>query len=467
MSKRNMVKGFVVGLCMLLTGCGTVGLAQEAAFESAYENVTEEEIVVYTSECKGVLEAVNAQENTVTVYRLNEKDEITLSFDGATVVQDKFGGSLVMSQLNPGEIVVLQYDSELGKAGSVAVSSDAWSYEGVTRFEIDEGRGTLQVGDDTYRIGPETKVFSEGMQISLNQILDKDVLSLKGTGHDVASIVIDNGHGYLMLENDEAMTGGWIEVGQTVIQQIAQDMMITVPEGSYLVRLTKDGIEETREVTIERNKETVLDLSDIEIPQPVNGRVIFSVSPAEADVYVDGTFVDTSYTVLLPFGLHQVTASASGFDTVSEYFNVEGDTTTVKLTLNASKEDSTVSGNSAQEDIYHTITIKAPEGVEVYQDNLYMGISPVTYQKTAGSHTISLRKSGYITQSYQIEVEDDERDLVYSFPDLTAETADGSSSYSSTVSGNTISGNNTIISNSSEQNSDTVSGNQATVSGNN
>ena len=47
-----------------------------------------------------------------------------------------------------------------------------------------------------------------------------------------------------------------------------------------------------------------------------------------------------------------------------------------------------------------------------------MGISPVTYDKTVGTHTISLRKSGYQTKSYQIEVTDDDRDLVYSFPDL-------------------------------------------------
>lgn len=461
LSKKNLMKCAAVGMCIVLTGCGTIGLAQEAAFESAYENKPEEETDIFLSESRGVLEEVNAQDETITVYRMDQKDEITLIYDNATAVQDKYGSSLTMSQLNPGEIVDLRYNSELRKAGSVNVSSDIWCYDNVEKHEINEGRGTLQVGSETYRISKETKVFSGQEQISLDQILKQDVLSLKGTGYDVASIIVDKGHGYLKLENEEPLVGGFIEVGQAVIQQISEDMLITVPEGSYVVSLSAEGFQETREITIERNKETVLDLGDIDLPQPVNGRVVFSVYPEQASVAVDGITINTAYPILLSFGLHQVTASADGYDTISEYVNVEGETTTVRLTLDEFVAN-TVSGNTVKEDSNHTITIQAPADVEVYQDNLYMGIAPVTFKKTEGSHTITLRKTGYVTKSYQIEVTDDDRDLVYSFPDLVSETENGDS----TVSGNTVSGNSSEKSGSSSSNADTVSGNQSDVSGN-
>lgn len=461
LSKKNLMKCAAVGMCIVLTGCGTIGLAQEAAFESAYENKPEEETDIFLSESRGVLEEVNAQDETITVYRMDEKDEITLIYDNATAVQDKYGSSLTMSQLNPGEIVDLRYNSELRKAGRVNVSSDIWCYDNVEKHEINEGRGTLQVGSETYRISKETKVFSGQEQISLDQILKQDVLSLKGTGYDVASIIVDKGHGYLKLENEEPLVGGFIEVGQAVIQQISEDMLITVPEGSYVVSLSAEGFQETREITIERNKETVLDLGDIDLPQPVNGRVVFSVYPEQASVAVDGITINTAYPILLSFGLHQVTASADGYDTISEYVNVEGETTTVRLTLDEFVAN-TVSGNTVKEDSNHTITIQAPADVEVYQDNLYMGIAPVTFKKTEGSHTITLRKTGYVTKSYQIEVTDDDRDLVYSFPDLVSETENGDS----TVSGNTVSGNSSEKSGSSSSNADTVSGNQSDVSGN-
>ena len=463
LSKKNLLKCAVVGLCAVLTGCGTIGLAQEAVFESAYENKPEEETDIYLSECRGVLEDINTQDGTITLYRISEKDEMTVVYDNATVVQDKYGSSLTMNQLTPGEIVDLRYNSELNKAGSVSISSDTWCYDNVEKHEIDEGRGTLQVGSETYRISKETKVFSGGEQLSVDQILKQDILSLKGTGYYVSSIIVDKGHGYLKLQNEEALVGGFIEVGQAVIQQISENMLLTVPEGSYVVSLSAEGIKEIREITIVRNQEIVLDLGDIEVPSPVNGRVVFSVYPEQASVSVDGVGINAAYPILMSFGLHQVTASADGYDTVSEYINVEGETTNVRLVLDESKAD-TVSGNKLEEDSSHTITIQAPVDVEVYQDNLYMGIAPVTYKKTEGSQTITLRKTGYVTKSYQIEVEDDDRDLVYSFPELTTETesADGRD----TVSGNTVSGNRSEKSDSSSSNKGTVSGNQSDVSGN-
>jgi hypothetical protein len=456
LSREKIMQYLLVGGCVLLTGCGTIGLAQESVFESAYENTQEEEVNLYTSEVRGVLESIDGERGTITLYGTDRGEELTLSYDGATVVQDKYGSALVMSQLSPGEILSVQYSSDLQKAGTVMIAADVWTYENIQKFSVDEGKGVLQVGSNSYRISAQTKVFSGGKQIGLNEILSQDVLSLRGTGYDVASIVVESGHGYLKLENDEAVIGGWLEIGH-VITQISPNMLITVPEGSYTATLSVNSINETREVSIERNRETVLDLSDIEVPQPVNGRVVFSIYPETASVYVDGTYVDTSYTVRLSFGLHQITASADGYDTVSQYFNVEGDTTTVKMNLGEAT-DTTVSGNSLTGESSHTITIQSPEGVEVYQDNLYMGIAPVTYTKSTGSHTITLRKEGYITRSYQIEVEDDDRDLVYSFPELT----EGTDEDSSTVSGNTLSGN--TVSDSDSTDETTVSGN--TVSGN-
>ena len=216
-------------------------------------------------------------------------------------------------------------------------------------------------------------------------------------------------------------------------------------------------MDETREVTIKRNEENVLDLGDIELKVPVNGQVSLVISPSTATVRIDDVTVNAAYAVRLPFGIHQITASADGYDTVSEYFEVTGENTRVKLTLGRAAEEDTVSGNSTKEEETpaHTVTIKAPEDVEVYQDNLYMGISPVTYDKTVGTHTISLRKSGYQTKSYQIEVTDDDRDLVYSFPDLEKNINENTDA-SNTVSGNSV----------KNQTGSTVSGNTNTVSGN-
>lgn len=446
---QKIIKPALCGLCLVLTGCSAASLAQESTFESAYENGEEEMPVnIYTSTASVVIEAVDEEECLIAMYMIDRNEGRNLKYDGATVVQDKYGSAMTAAQLKAGDIADITYNSELERMGSITLSGEAWSYEGVAKYNLGAGSGSATIGSESYSISDRVLVFSAGHPITVDQVIRQDVLSFKGKGHEIISITVDKGHGYLDLKNEDALLGGWIEIGQTVISQIAPDMLFTVPEGDYTVRLTGEGIDEIREVTIERNKETLLDLGDIEIPEPDSGIVKFEITPGTAAVYVDDEKIDTTYPVRLPLGLHQVTAKASGYDTLSEYFQVEKETTTVKMELEGA---STVSENSVtvKENEEGRITIEAPAGVDVYQDNLYKGIAPVTYTKTPGEHTITLRKTGYITRSYGIQIADDKQDVTYSFPDLDPEN--GTSTFPNTVSGNTVSGN-------------TISGN--TVSGN-
>lgn len=454
---QKMIKPLLCGLCLILTGCSAASMAHESTFESAYENAEQEEVVnIYTSAASAVIKAVDDKEQTISVYLIERSENRTLSYDGATMVQDKYGSTMSMAQLKAGDVADLTYNSELDRAGSVVLSGDAWSYEGVVKYNLNAGKGSAAIGDETYSIDETVLAFSDGSPIETDEIIHQDVLTFHGKGHNIISITVDKGHGYLDLVNDEAVLGGWIEIGQTVISQIAPDMLFTVPEGNYSVRLTGAGIDETREITIERNKETKLDLGDIEIPAPENGAVKFEIIPETAVVYVDDTKVDTTYPVRLSLGLHQVTAKASGYDTLSEYFQVEEEMTTVKMNL---AESASVSGNSIAPSPSvnegSRITIEAPTGVDVYQDNLYKGIAPVTYTKTAGEHTITLRRTGYITRSYSITVPDDNQDVTYSFPELDPENT--GDVYHNTVSSNTVSGNsvsgNTVSGNSPSDNS--------------
>lgn len=456
---QRIIKPVLCVLCLILTGCSAASLAQESTFESAYENDGQEEPVnIYTSAAPVVVESFNEEEYTVVMHLIDRNEDRTFSYNGATIIQDKYGSAMSMAQLRAGDIADITYNSELERIGSITLSGEAWSYEGVVKYNLDAGNGSATIGDETYSIDEKVRVFSGGQPIQADQIIHQDVLTFHGKGHSIISITVDKGHGYLDLVNEEAVLGGWIEIGQTVISQIAPDMLFTVPEGSYMVRLTGSGVDETREIIIERNKETILDLGDIEIPEPENGIVKFEITPNTAAVYVDDEKIDTAYPVRLPLGLHQVTAKASGYDTLSEYFQVEGETVTVKMEL---KEAATVSGNNISENYNYNgdakITIEAPEGVDVYQDNLYMGIAPVTYSKTAGEHTITLRKTGYITRSYAINIADDNKDVTYSFPELEEGDSD-----QNTVSGNAINENqkepdtdkkNTVSGNSVSDNS--------------
>ena len=67
------------------------------------------------------------------------------------------------------------------------------------------------------------------------------------------------------------------------------------------------------------------------------------------------------------------------------------------------------------------IMVQKPEDVSVYFDDTYIGVAPVQIDKITGEHKITLRRDGYISKTYTVEVENDGEDTLYRFPNLTKE----------------------------------------------
>ena len=171
------------------------------------------------------------------------------------------------------------------------------------------------------------------MKIELMDLNPADTLSFQGIGNQILSVRVEKGHGYLRLEGDEKFVGGWIEVGQSVIQRITEDMLLVVAEGDYQVNISHKGGGGVKSVRVDRNQETLLDISDLEIPEPQTGTVLFSVNPADAELYVDGGLVDASVPQTLEYGLHQLIARAEGYHSITQYIRVAQESLAFELTL--------------------------------------------------------------------------------------------------------------------------------------
>ena len=88
----------------------------------------------------------------------------------------------------------------------------------------------------------------------------------------------------------------------------------------------------------------------------------------------------------------------------------------------STSSDSTSTGSTSQ-DTTSTGKVKISvegdqEGVEIYLDKVLMGMAPVEFEKTSGSHEISAQKEGYETQSIVADFENSEGDYVHVFSKL-------------------------------------------------
>lgn len=387
----------------------------------------------YDSADTAILVGRNDKEGTATFLNLDLGKKYTLSMDGTTRFYDKYGESISFSQVRTGDIVDVTFLKSKKHLTTLQLSPSSWSADNVENYEINSVRGEISIGSEVYKLTSNTRYFSEGRSIDSIDLNPADVLSFQGIGSQVLSVWVEKGHGYLRLVNDANFIGGWIEIGQSQIQKITEDMLLLVPEGSYQVNISHNGGGGIKSVVINRNEETTLDIGDLEIPEPQYGLVLFSLDPSDTEVYIDGEKADTSAPVSLTYGIHQLIARAEGYQSITQYIRVAQESAGIDVVLDAngeedeeSTESSESSGATATD--YYKVYVDAPEGAEVYLDSNYVGISPCSFKKTSGAHIITLRQTGYETRSYTVQIDDEEKDISYSFADLVK-------------SGTTVSGN--------------------------
>ncbi len=366
----------------------------------------------FDAEGIAVLVESDTAEKKVVLYDPEAAESYTLEVVGTSTFTDKYGEPMALNQFKPGDVVKITYIQEIMRLNSMQQASQGFTIQEVEKYALNWDRHEVTIGKSRYKLPEKVLIFSEGKQITSMDLNEMDILSFQGMGSSIYSIVVEKGHGYLHLENDADFIGGFIEVGQSKITKITEDMLLTVPEGEYQVTISHNGGGGTKQVTIGRNQEVTLDIGDLDVVQIQYGNVLFSTDLEAISVYVDGKLINHGRPISLQYGIHQVVAKAEGYETLTGYFKVSKATQNVDLALNKEVEE------AEKETKEYKVHIDKPVDAEVYLDGNYIGIAPVSFKKEAGSHTITLRKTGYETRSYTINVDKEKKDATFTFADL-------------------------------------------------
>lgn len=374
----------------------------------------------------------NTEEKTITFWNRNVGKTYTLSFDGTTAFQDKYGQNISVAQIAAGDIVDVTFLKSKKHLTTLNLSPQVWSLERVAFFELDALQGVATIGQEEkkYKLSANTHYFSDGKSVDLSELSETDTLSFQGIDTEVLTVKVEKGHGYLRITGQEKFLDGWMEIGQSKIQRIKDEMVLPLPEGAYRIVISKDNNGGEKNVVIHRNEETVLDISDLEVAEPEKGTILFTITPSNAKLYVDGEKVDASMPVTLVYGIHQLMIKADGYQTLTQYVRVGQASAGIDISLDPVKDESQEDGAGTDgTDVttsYYKVYVDAPAGVEVFLDGNYVGMTPCSFQKVEGSHVILLRKTGYQSKSYTLQISGDDKDISYSFADLELTGADSS-----------------------------------------
>ncbi len=460
-SEKRIEKAALLMLCggLLISGCAQTDTpkpveSQETGFVPALAGN-------FDSIDTALVVSKDLQNNTITFLNLELGKKYTLNFDGATSYADKYSQPISLAQVDTGAMAEVTFVHGRKRLNTLKLSPEAFVFENVKGFAPDAKGRNISLGGELYSLSKDLVVMTDTGEGELMDINGMDRLRVTGMDHTVYGIFVEEGHGYLRLVNSDYFVGGWVQAGDRLVSQIQPDMLLAVPEGTYPVTVSHKGSSGTENISVKEGQEISIDVSKW-VSEPEYGSIIFTVIPEEARVYIDGEKTDTSDKVKLSYGIHQMVAAADGYITVSRYIKVGSELANLNIILekdpNASaSENSTVSeptstptpvpteeprGNTVEmidveteptptptpvpaSDIKDAVSvgqyrvyIDAPEDVEVYKDGIYIGISPISFLREAGSYVITLRRSGYQTRSYTINVGAEESDLNYSFSEL-------------------------------------------------
>lgn len=394
------------------------------------ETTQEDENLSYDVKDLAVVLSVDLESSQIILKSLQNNEEYVLQYNGACDITDKYGDIIAMSQIEDGEIVDSYYINANAKLVKLHISEKAFEYKKVSKFHYSEEDKIFEMRDSKYSFDDSLVVTSDGADIELSEVSDIDELTVKGIDKKVCSIIVTKGHGYIKLDKTDHFVGGILELGREKMVLITDDMLVTAPEGTYKVTATVGGVGGTKEITVNRDEEIRLKLTDFQDEAKRYGSYSFEISVEGATLYVDGRKTDYTSLVELPYGSHEIKVVAEGYKTYKETILTDEvfETKTIDLEGEDSSSETnddddgseTISPEESADKKNQLIYIDAPADAQVYFDGTLKGVAPVSFDKVTGTHLITLRREGYGTKMYTIEVADNGDDIHFVLPDMVA-----------------------------------------------
>lgn len=294
-----------------------------------------------------IINKLDTDRSTVSFSKVNGGKQTEYGYTLGTQFLNKYGTSKSITSFMSGDVVTIEVSDSTKKLLTVALSDKVWVNDDIRSFSIDTERSGLTIGKTKYAYDESLLVYSGDTPTDLGAVSSQDILKAVGIDKKLISVSIVQGHGYLTLSNTELFDNSFICVGNKIFEQVEPEKEIEVPEGNYVVTVANDGYGGSKEVTITRGEHTLLDLNELKGEGPKFCKITFEIGIEGAALTIDGQAVDYSQPTEVRYGIHAITVSAAGYDTISQKLVVNSADATIQIGLTEESDSkSTTDSNS-------------------------------------------------------------------------------------------------------------------------
>ena len=240
-----------------------------------------------------------------------------------------------MEQLEIGEILDVTFDFEQKKAKTVWINKEAFESNNIMGFKATTSKNTINFGSASYMYTDNISVISGNKLIMPSEILSRDIVTVRGISNKIYSVTVDKGHGYLTFSGEEQFIGGMVEIGNSFLYTVSEDMMIPVPEGEYEIVMNNDEMQASKTVYISQGATVTADFSDYKPPASKTGTVEFQILPKGTTLFVEGNKTEYSEPVVLNYGVYLINLVSDEYPTYTTRITVDSTYSIQKFDLKA------------------------------------------------------------------------------------------------------------------------------------
>ena len=314
MKKINLLLTILL-ISLFFVGCG----------ESSTKETTKEEITIEESDplvFSGTLVSKDLNSNVLTFIDVQSDEEMKLFYSGGVDLKNQYGKIISIGQVELGQIFEVEYQEEPAKIQTMTLSSESFELKNIQKFSWNKEKKSIEIAGEIYKYSDAVFLTGSKGTLSFSELDSKDVITARGINGKVCSIVVEQAHGFLVLENYDTYMGGMISIGKESFP-VEEDMKLSIAEGTYEMVISKGDHSGSKKVVISPYEETKVNLSDIQILPNKTGVVKVKVQVEGAKVWIDGKTVDIEEEIALSYGKHQIKITREGYENFNDTLTID------------------------------------------------------------------------------------------------------------------------------------------------
>lgn len=308
-------------LCILLISLFLAGCGESRKKETT----TQEEIIIEEAtpvSFLGTLISKDLSSNVLTFVDVRSDEEIKLFYSGGVDLKNQYGKIISIGQVELGQIFEVEYQEESDKIQTMTISGDCFELKNIQKFSWDKDAKSIEIAGELYKYSDAVFLTGSKGTLSFEELDSNDVITARGVNGKLCSIVVEQAHGFLILENYDTYIGGMVSIGKESFT-VEEDMKFSIAEGTYEMVISKGEHSGSKKIVISPYEETKVNLSDIQILPNKTGVVKIKVQADEVKVYIDGKKVDIEEEIALSYGKHQIKITGDGYENFNDTLTID------------------------------------------------------------------------------------------------------------------------------------------------